>query len=180
MGQMAFRMPTLGWVVALVAMLALAGCDMFAPPSKFRVYDGPEVTRLSVHKSSRKLKLWHHDELLRSFDVDLGWAPEGHKSFEGDGRTPEGRYYIDRRNPDSSFHLSLGISYPNPADIEHARKSGKSPGGDIFIHGQPNILGRFGKKDDPDWTAGCIAVKNKHMELVYAMVQTGTVIDIYP
>ena len=62
----------------------------------------------------------------------------GHKYDEGDGRTPEGTYLIDRRNPNSKFHLSIGISYPNAVDRAQASRSGKSPGGDIFIHGQPN------------------------------------------
>lgn len=173
------RRPLLAWSGAFAAASLLGACERM-PESKFRLYDGPEVTRVTLHKSSRSLQLWHHDTVLKRYKVDLGWEPLGHKQFEGDGRTPEGRYIIDRRNPKSSFHLSLGISYPNEADIEYARKSGKEPGGDIFIHGQPNILGRLGKKDDPDWTAGCIALKNPQMELVYAMVQTGTPIDIYP
>ncbi|TDA88068.1 hypothetical protein E0702_16775, partial [Halomonas marinisediminis] len=85
----------------------------------------------------------------------LGFAPHGHKQVEGDGKTPEGRYRIDRRNPNSSFHLSLGISYPNTADVARARAMGQSPGGNIFIHGQPNLLG---PQTEENWTAGCIAV----------------------
>ena len=78
--------------------------------------------------------LMHHGEVLRGFDVALGGAPVGHKAFEGDMRTPEGRYTIDRRNPDSRFHLSIGIDYPNEEDVARARASGKQPGGNIFIH----------------------------------------------
>ena len=155
----------------LSVLLALAGCS-----SKFKTYNGPEVTRIVVQKGARKMTLWHNTDLLKSYDIDLGFAPAGHKQFEGDGKTPEGRYFIDRRNPNSSFHLSLDISYPNEADIEAARAAGKSPGGDIFIHGQPNITGKRG----PDWTLGCISVKNREIERIYAMVKNGTVIDIYP
>ena len=156
----------------LSVLLALAGCS-----SKFKTYNGPEVTRIVVQKGARKMTLWHHTELLKTYDIDLGFAPAGHKQFEGDGKTPEGRYFIDRRNPNSSFHLSLGISYPNEADIAAARAAGKSPGGDIFIHGQPNLLkGNRG----PDWTLGCISVTNREIERIYAMVKNGTVIDIYP
>jgi len=82
------------------------------------------------------------------------------------------------RSAQSEFelHLSLGISYPNEQDIEVARAAGKSPGGDIFIHGQAPLIGKRGD----DWTAGCIAVPNDEMEWIYAMVNDGTVIDIYP
>lgn len=119
----------------------------------------------------------HHDEVLKSYKVELGFEPNGHKQFEGDGRTPEGTYIIDRRNPNSAFHLSLGISYPNEADMAYAHTKGKSPGGDIFIHGRPNEKKRgLG----PDWTAGCISVKNREMELIYAMVKDGTPITIMP
>lgn len=151
--------------------LGLSGCA-----SKFKTYNGPEVTRVVVYKDARKLYLMHHDAILAQHDIDLGFAPAGHKQYEGDGKTPEGRYLIDRRNPNSSFHLSIGISYPNRQDVEVARSAGKSPGGDIFIHGEASPLGKRG----PDWTAGCIAVTNEEIEWIYAMVRDGTVIDIYP
>lgn len=121
--------------------------------------------------------LMHEKKVLKKFEVDLGFDPRGHKEIEGDGRTPEGRYYIDRRNPNSAFHLSLGLSYPNDADRLKAKKMSKSPGGDIFIHGGPVLLGDRSK---PDWTAGCISVTNKEMELIYAMVGIGTPIDVLP
>lgn len=120
--------------------------------------------------------LLHHDKVLEDYDIKLGFAPIGHKQIEGDGRTPEGIYLIDRRNPNSQFHLSLGISYPNDADRAYAKSIGKEPGGDIFIHGQKNPL----KRDKGDWTWGCISVTNKQMEDIYAMVRDGTPIQINP
>ncbi|MDF1716524.1 MAG: L,D-transpeptidase family protein [Antarcticimicrobium sp.] len=152
------------------ASLALAGCSS----SKFLTYRGPEVTSVVVNKGARSMYLLHHAEILKSYAVDLGFAPVGHKTFEGDGRTPEGTYLIDRRNPNSDFHLSLGISYPNEQDVARAREMGKRPGGDIFIHGQPLAF----RPKGPDWTAGCIAVKNREIELVYAMVREGTPITL--
>ena len=169
-------MTRLAVALALAMVMAVSACSK----SKFRSYDGPEVTRLSVYKSSRRMYLYHHDQVIKHYDIDLGFAPAGPKRFQGDGKTPEGRYYIDRRNPNSSFHLSLGISYPNPVDAALASKSGKSPGGDIFIHGMPNKGSLVRKSKSPDWTAGCISVKNREIEEIYAMVRTGTVIDIYP
>ncbi len=155
----------------LIAAMALSGCA-----SKFQTYGGPQVTRVVVYKASRKMYLMHHDKALRSYEFKLGFAPWGHKVREGDGRTPEGDYIIDRRNPNSDFHLSIGISYPNARDMEVARRLGVSPGGDIFIHGTPKPLSR----SDRDWTWGCIAVSNKEMEEIYAMVRNGTRITIYP
>jgi len=155
----------------LAGAAALSGC---AGRSKFRSYHGPEVTRVYVDKGAREMFLLHQDRMLKRYKVDLGFAPEGHKKFEGDGKTPEGEYLIDRRNPNSAFHLSLGISYPNESDIAYARAHGLSPGGDIFIHGEATTRAFL----KPDWTAGCISVKNREMEDIYAMVRNGTPITL--
>lgn len=158
-------------VAAVVAMLALSGCA-----TKFKKYDGPEVTRVVVFKHTRRMYLMHHDTPLKVYDFRLGFAPQGHKQIEGDGRTPEGNYVIDTRNPDSKYHLSVRINYPNEQDIEVARGLGMSPGGDIFIHGTPD---KFSNRTD-DWTWGCIAVTNDAIEDIYAMVRDGTPISIHP
>lgn len=160
-------------IVAIALAVVLTGC---AQDSRFKTYDGPEVTKIQVFKESRRMYLFHGDQVLRAFDIDLGRVPEGHKQVSGDGRTPEGYYYIDRRNPNSAFHLSIGISYPRPQDVAVARSLGADPGGDIFIHGDPN--GQV--MDRADWTEGCIAVTNEEMEDIYAMVRNGTPIAIYP
>ena len=159
-----------GMLLGTVALAA--GCST---PSKFKTYDGPPVTRVQVFKSLGVLQLLNNDKLLKRYNFELGFAPTGHKQFEGDGKTPEGAYYIDRKNPNSRFHLSLGISYPNANDRVYARANGLSPGGDIFIHGTPGVY--LGEKD---WTWGCIAVTNEEMEDIYAMVSQGTLITIYP
>ncbi len=159
-------------LVGLV-LAGLAGCGS----SKFRTYDGPEVTRVVIDKSERQLYLLHSNVVLRAFEVGLGFAPDGHKEYEGDGRTPEGQYLIDKRNPDSRFHLSVGISYPNRRDVEVARALARPPGGDIFIHGRGPA---YVKGLPADWTAGCIAVTDEEIEHIYAMVKDGTPISIYP
>ena len=163
------RRSLLGGAAALAAS-SLAGCS-----SKFRTYDGPPVTGIVVHKAQRRMVLLSGNAALRGFEIELGGDPIGPKRWEGDGKTPEGAYWIDRRNPNSSYHLSLGISYPNPQDVAYAQSLGRSPGGDIFIHGTPREKRRGG-----DWTAGCIAVTNREMEDIYAMVGDGTPIYIYP
>ncbi|MXQ08274.1 L,D-transpeptidase family protein [Alphaproteobacteria bacterium GH1-50] len=153
------------------SLLALTGCG-----SKFQSYTGPAVTRVAVFKDSRRMYLLHHKSVLKAYDIDLGFAPVGDKKVEGDGKTPEGHYLIDRRNPNSRYHLSIGIDYPRAHDIAEARALGKEPGGDIFIHGQGNPVSRLRR----DWTWGCIAVTNDEIEEVYAMVRDGTIVSIYP
>lgn len=156
---------------AVSALLTACGRQL---PSKFRSYDGPDVTRVQVFKGERKLQLLNGNQLLKEYDMQMGFAPQGHKVFEGDGKTPEGAYRIDRRNANSRYHLSLGISYPNSEDIARASSMGKSPGGDIFVHGTPsNYIGQ------KDWTWGCIAISNDEIEEMYAMVKDGTPIFIY-
>ena len=156
------------------AALGLMGCSNQDAGPRFLTYDGPPVTSLVVQKGRRSLHLFHENEELQAHAISLGFSPEGHKQFEGDGRTPEGQYWISARNPGSSFHLSLKISYPNDADRAHARALGRPPGGDIFIHGTPR---RY--RNEADWTAGCIAIGNRQIEEVYAMVNPGTPIFIH-
>ncbi len=158
-----------------ILLLVMAGLALTACSSKFRTYNGPSVTSIQVHKADRKIYLLHNDKVLESYDVALGGVPLGHKQFEGDGKTPEGIYYISHRNPQSTYHLSLGISYPNDVDRAAAEALGKAPGGDIFIHGGPTY-----KTTKRDWTAGCIAVTDRQIEQIYAMVKPGTPIFILP
>ena len=157
--------------MASTAAATLAGCS-----SKFRSYNGPEVTRIVVYKGERKLHLVNGVKALKTYKIGLGGNPVGDKKFEGDFKTPEGVYLIDRQNPNSAYHLSLGISYPSIQDIEEAKSLGKEPGGDIFIHGRARKNRGRGK----DWTAGCIAVKDREMEEIYSMVRVGTEIIILP
>jgi len=157
----------------LGGLFMLAACAEQAP--RIMRYEGPEVTQLILFKEDRMMHLLHNEQVLRSYDFELGFEPEGPKRVEGDGRTPEGVYLINRRNPNSEFHLSLGISYPDTNDVEVARAMGMRAGDDIFVHGTPR---RFG--DVEDWTAGCIAVTNAEIEEIYAMVRDGTPIIIMP
>lgn len=156
----------------LVIALGLAACG---PKSKFLKYRGPEVTSVQIHKAERRMYLLHHNKVLKSYDVALGFAPVGHKQFEGDGKTPEGTYYMTFKNPNSSYHLSLYINYPNVVDKEFAESQNRKPGGEIFIHGGPKR-----KVYQRDWTEGCIAVTDKEIEVIYSMVNLGTPVHILP
>jgi len=134
-----------------------------------------------VIKSEKRLYLMRAGEPFASFRVSFGFNPKGHKQEQGDGRTPEGRYILDYKNPGSAYYKSIHISYPNAKDRKEARKRGVDPGGDIMIHGQKNGYGwlsllaqRF------NWTNGCIALSDKDMDTVWNAVKPGTPIEIKP
>ncbi|WP_417713629.1 L,D-transpeptidase family protein [Pseudophaeobacter arcticus] len=137
------------------------------------------VDHILIEKSARRLTASRAGQKVLQYDIALGFDPIGDKSREGDGKTPEGLFTIDRRNPNSSYHLSLGITYPQPKDIRRAAAAGIDPGGDIFIHGQPNALGNLATLPG-DWTAGCIAISNTEMEQLWRLVDLGTSVEIRP
>ncbi|MBW7922756.1 MAG: L,D-transpeptidase family protein [Rubellimicrobium sp.] len=157
--------------VILAGAAALAGCagGTVDTAPRFLAYDGPPVTGIVAWKARRQMAVLSGDRILRSWHFELGFNPVGHKQFEGDGKTPEGQYVIDRKNPRSAYHLSVGVSYPNDADRAYAREMGRRPGGDIFFHGTPREM--LGK---PDWTAGCLAITNEQVEELYAMIPVRT------
>ena len=132
-----------------------------------------------IEKAARRLTLLRDGAPIAVYAIALGFAPSGDKREEGDGRTPEGVYRIDRRNARSAYHLSLGIDYPRPDQRAAAQAEGRDPGGDIFIHGQPNS--RRGVIPLPgDWTAGCAAVTNAEIEEIWARVPLGAKVEILP
>jgi murein L,D-transpeptidase YafK len=160
-------------------LLLLPACGSGNAQGVPMVAKGVKADRIAVDKSERLMILYKNgNEIARYTDIKLGDAPVGHKRFEGDEKTPEGSYHINGRNPKSSYHLSLRVSYPNAADRAYAKSKGKSPGGDIFIHGQPNFspLERLSH----DWTDGCIAVSNAEIEQLWRLVPDGTKITIQP
>ncbi|WP_316858789.1 L,D-transpeptidase family protein [uncultured Cohaesibacter sp.] len=135
-----------------------------------------------ILKGERRMILFRQGQEMKRYSIRLGSSPTGPKQQEGDGKTPEGRYLINRRNGASQFHLSLGITYPTAHQRREARARGVSPGGDIFIHGQPNAWGRLNLPISIpfDWTAGCIAVSDNDIEDVFSRVAIGTSVTIKP
>lgn len=154
--------------------------------------------RVMVKKGERKLYLYQtvngKEKLAKSYAIALGNTPTGHKQKQGDGRTPEGDYYITHKNPKSNYHLSLGVSYPNVKDGDEGLKNGlitktqyeaiisaissesKPPqntrlGGDIFIHG-----GGVGR----DWTLGCVALENENIKELFDLLPVKTPVKIVP
>ena len=149
------------------------------PPPQIQTAIEGEIDHILIEKSARRMTLFQNGQPVRVYVVALGFAPDGTKVKQGDGKTPEGMFKIDRRNAQSSYHLSLGINYPRAEDRARAAAGGYSPGGDIFIHGQPNRMPDLTRLRG-DWTAGCIAVTNREIEDIYAMVRDGTPIKINP
>lgn len=150
-------------------------------PSEMPLPEDAVIDRLVVHKSKRTMSAYSQGKLLKTYPISLGKQPVGHKQFEGDGKTPEGKYRINERNPNSGYHKNLGVSYPNEADKAYAAAQGKSPGGLIKIHGMKNGWGFIGKKHlQKDWTDGCIAVTDEEVDELYRSVKHNAEIEILP
>jgi murein L,D-transpeptidase YafK len=151
-------------------------------------------TEIVIRKRERLLDVYDGGQLVRTFEMVLGFESSGNKEVEGDGRTPEGEFYVCTKNPESKFHLSLGLSYPSKRDAtrglaeglitkdEHdeivsALEEGGLPlqktalGGEIYIHGGGT---------DGDWTRGCVALENHEIEDLFKMIPIGTKVTILP
>jgi murein L,D-transpeptidase YafK len=140
-----------------------------------------KADQVIVVKSPRTLTLLSHGKVLRTYKVALGGSPVGAKEQQGDHKTPEGHYTLDRRNAKSRFYKSIHVSYPNEQDKQKASQRGVSAGGDIMIHGLPNGFGWMGATHRGlDWTDGCVAVTNEEMDEIWELVPDGTPIEIRP
>jgi L,D-transpeptidase catalytic domain len=143
--------------------------------------DSSLADRVIVHKAEHKLYLYNGDRLLGVYKVALGLSPVGQKERERDYKTPEGRYFLARRNTRSDYFLAIQVSYPNKQDELRAHKKGWAPGGAIMIHGFPNSPHHpWAYYDANDWTDGCIALSNSDMVEVWMRTQDNIPIDIYP
>ena len=150
--------------------------------------------RLVISKKKRLLQIFDGDKLIKFYNTAFGFAPNGDKEIEGDGKTPEGEFYIFTKNPNSKFYLSLGLSYPNIEDAMRGLQQGiisreehdeitaataekRMPpqntklGGEIYIHGGGTAS---------DWTAGCIALDNEEMKEVFDALAVGSPVTIKP
>jgi len=165
------------------AALSLAHPDSTRNSASTAPRNGAPVAAdsLVLIKSRRELVVYYHGDPVRTYYVALGRNPVGDKERIGDNRTPEGLFYIEGRNPNSRYHLSLRISYPDATHRARAARLGVEPGGDIMIHGLPDEQAVFGPAHrDYDWTNGCIAVTNKEIEELWRVIRDGTPIQIKP
>lgn len=143
--------------------------------------DDRKVDRIVIEKAKRKMTLYREGQEVKSYNVALGRDPAGHKVMQGDGRTPEGIYFIDYRVANSIYHKALHISYPNLADVERAKAMGVSPGGRIMIHGMKEDKLWMGSVHYLfNWTNGCIAVTNSEIEEIWDLVPDWTTVEIVP
>ena len=168
------------WANSLWATLALV---IFAtiPLRSVLAEEIATADRVVVHKAEHKLYLYSGSRLLGEYKVELGLNPSGQKEREHDFRTPEGRYYLSRRNTRSDFFLAIQVSYPNKEDELRAHKNRWAPGGSIMIHGFPNQPKHPASYyASNDWTDGCIALSNSDMVEVWMRTQDNIPIDIYP
>jgi murein L,D-transpeptidase YafK len=150
-------------------------------PSLMQASEFPVADRVVIEKGARKLHLIQQGKAFRTYKIALGIRPVGDKKREGDFKTPEGKYYLDARNPNSDYFLSIRISYPDPKDRREAGEMGVDPGGAIMIHGQPNDPTRSETYyRTQDWTNGCIAVSNSDMIDIWLMTGENTPIEIRP
>jgi murein L,D-transpeptidase YafK len=170
------------WCRIAASVLVFLSAAAAPAADSFVGNEAPRVVRIEVRKAARLLLLLDRDgSELRRYTVALGGDPQGDKRREGDSRTPEGRYVVDWRNPDSAYHLSLHVSYPDERDRAEAAARGEDPGGMIMIHGMRNGFGWLGTLHQyVDWTDGCIAVTNDEIEEIWRLVPNGTPIDILP
>ena len=172
---------------ALTALMLVLGVWLALSPPRHPVPPAPDgsgpavsrIDRILVEKAARRLTAFSGGVAVKTYRVALGSSPVGDKVRQGDGRTPEGLFHINRRNDASAYHLSLGLDYPQPADILAAKAGGYDPGGDIFLHGQPNAL-PGGLTLPYDWTAGCIALSDTEIEEIWRAAAIGTPVEIRP
>lgn len=174
------RQSSAAWIgIGLVVALLLA----LAMPVRAQIPHAALVKAdlVVVRKSARTLQLLNSGRVMKTYRIALGWDPDGPKRQEGDGRTPEGVYTLDWRNSHSNFYRSIHVSYPRADDGRHAARWGVSPGGAIMLHGLPNgVVAEQLRHPDVDWTNGCIALTNDEIDEIWASVEDGTTIIIYP
>ena len=186
------------WIPSLI-IAVLMSVIAFSQKSDSLVAEKPmpgtlRDPRIVIRKEERTLESYDGEVLKKTYAIALGFAPSGDKETEGDGKTPEGEFYVFTKNPRSKFHLSIGVSYPSKDDADRGFEKGlitkterdaiisaidakKTPpqktklGGEIYIHG-----GGTGR----DWTWGCVALSNEDIDELYAAIPVGTKVTIVP
>jgi murein L,D-transpeptidase YafK len=168
-------------IIGLSIFLLIVGLTIyyFYPEDKLR--SGVKINKLVAYKSKRQMLAYSNGQLVKTYKISIGKQPIGDKEFKDDNKTPEGIYFINDKNPNSTCHKNLGVSYPNKNDIANAKRLGKSAGGDIKIHGILNNFGFISKFHRWfGYTHGCIMVTDEEIDELYYAVKMGTQIEIKP
>ena len=165
-------------LLCFIMCLCLSAC---VAPKKLTMQPENKIDYVVMEKSGRTITLWSAGKIVKSYKLlSLGKSPIGHKVQEGDGRTPEGLYVIDEKHNSKRFQKFLRISYPNQADKLYAKRLGVDPGGMVGIHGDKGGVSGFFDRMKPNWTQGCITVRNAAIDEIYDLVDVGTPILIKP
>ncbi|HUM52265.1 MAG TPA: L,D-transpeptidase family protein [Chitinophagales bacterium] len=165
----------------IILLLSFANCNgiLDAKKQSTLIDKNVVIDSIVVIKSEREMLLFSNHKKIKAYSIGLGKEPVGKKHFEGDGKTPEGLYYIDAKSAYSKYHKNLNISYPNKDDIKYATENDKSAGGEIKIHGLPNSV-QLKNYVVTDWTLGCIALTNDEIDELFEHVKLGSPILILP
>jgi len=167
--------------IIIILLLAIVGLAIYYFFPEGKLPANASIDKMIVLKSRKQLLVYSGGKLLKAYPISLGFCPVGKKEFEHDGKTPEGLYFINAKNPHSVCYKNLGISYPNNADILNAKNKDKAPGGDIKIHGLSNGHGFIGKFHRwLNWTDGCIGLTDAEVDELYNHTPIGTPIEIKP
>ena len=181
-------------LLSIIIAIIFISSFIFVLAQKEKSLSNMENPHILVKKKARTLQIFDGKTVIKTYKISLGFKPEGDKEIEGDGKTPEGDFYVYFKNEQSRFYLSLGISYPNIEDATRGLKQqlitqdefdaivkanndkGMPPqktklGGEIFIHGGGC---------DTDWTAGCIALTNEEMKEIFEVLPVGISVKILP
>lgn len=168
------------FLVILITFILLLSAAYYFYPEK-SLPGGIKIERILVEKSKREMHVYSKGKKIKTYKIAIGKQPEGKKRFQGDRKTPEGKYRIFNKNPYSGWYLNLGVSYPDDEDRAYAAKHSRNPGGDIKIHGIKENYGWIDKFHRFfNWTDGCIAVTNREMKELYDSVIIGSEIEIVP
>jgi len=169
--------------VFILFFCAVAVCSVFLFADEDKpLADGVKIDKIVIFKKQREMRVFQNGVYLKAYKVALGPDPVGAKQCQGDGKTPEGVYKIDGKNPNSLYHKNLSVSYPNEQDKKNAltKCGNKNAGGDIKIHGIGKKYGFLGKlAAQSDWTLGCIAVSNEEIDEIYQHTPVGARVEIY-
>lgn len=181
------RARTLGAALLVLAGAAGAAAQL-APAPDPALPASARIDRLVAYKAGHRLEAWSGPRLLRTYRIAIGAGGAGPKQYEGDKRTPEGVYRIDRRHHSRRFHRFLHISYPNADDRRRYRAlrargevpEGAGIGGAIGVHGESDVAAVRALGRSVDWTEGCISVSDAEIEELYRAVVPDAVIEIHP
>jgi murein L,D-transpeptidase YafK len=152
-------------IVAFIILTFL--CRSCGDTNAYTLSDIESIDSIVVKKRSNQFIVYDGDKAVKLYCATGKVA--GKKHFEGDGKTPEGVYYITSGFRSEVTYNTLKLSYPNRDDRAYARKHKKRPGGDICIHGFTRNMTNLRHRRN-NWTWGCIALTNKEMDALCTKV----------